>query len=309
MSDITVIIPTRNESIHIERAIKSALKLTPNVLVIDSDSTDNTIEIAKSYGVKIYQYKWTASSNFSKKINWAIDKSIVQTKWAIRLDADEYFMNNCIENLEKHLDSLPENVSGCTLIRRIHFMGKWMRYSGEYPKTTMRVFKVGNVEMENRWLDEHVNLLNGVAVDLPYEIIDDNKSIISYWINKHNNDYSNKEVIELLNQELDLFNRIDNNNLLDNNAQKKKRLKKRYSSMPLYWRAFFFFCYRYFFKFGFLDGKEGLLWNFFQCLWYRTLTDVKLEEIYKHCGNNKELIKNFILEKYQINCNDFNNQQ
>ena len=68
-------------------------------------------------------------------------------------------------------------------------------------------------------------------------------------------------VIGLINSEIGLFKREDVYNQLDANAQRKKRDKEKYSKMPKYWRAFFFFCYRYFYKLGFLDGVQGFLWK------------------------------------------------
>lgn len=297
MSDITVIIPMRNEKLHIERSVRSALKLTPNVIVVDSDSTDGSIEIAEKLGATVYQYKWTASSNFSKKINYALSELPIQTTWAVRLDADEFFMDNCIDKLEDSLSKVDKDVNGLTLIRRIYFRGQWMKHSNEYPKTSMRVFRVGYVEMENRWLDEHVDVKDGRWDDLPLDIIDDNKLPIADWIAKHNG-YSLKEAIELINQEIGLFYRPNIN--IDHNALVKKRNKSMYSKMPKYWRAFFFFMYRYFLKLGFLDGKEGFLWNFFQCWWYRTLADAKVDEIYARCGKDKAKIFKYIKDVYHL---------
>jgi glycosyltransferase involved in cell wall biosynthesis len=85
---IAIIIPTKNEKIHIARAIKSALGITENVVVVDSASTDGTIEIAESFGITVLQYEWTASSNFSKKMNWAFENLPFQVTWIVRLDAD-----------------------------------------------------------------------------------------------------------------------------------------------------------------------------------------------------------------------------
>lgn len=297
-NNITVIIPMRNEIKHIERSVNSALKLTPNVFVIDSNSDDGSIEKVESLGVKVFQYKWTSSSNFSSKINWALDNLPIETTWAIRLDADEYFMDNCIEHLEKDLTIVPDNVNGITLIRRIMFMGKWMKHSGEYPKTSMRIFRVGHVRMESRWLDEHVDVQDGKSMDFPYDIIDDSQISLTEWVNKHNS-YSTKEAIELIHQEIGLFDRTELN--LDKNAQKKKIIKKKYVSMPKYWRCFIWFFYREFIKLGFLDGKEGFMWNFYQGFWYRMLADSKVEEIYKHCGKDPQRIRDFVQKNYGLN--------
>lgn len=296
-SDITVIIPMRNEIKNIKRSVESALKLTPNVYVVDSSSTDGSIEEASRLGAQVFQYEWTPASNFSTKINWALNNLPIKTKWAIRLDADEFFMDNCIQNLQKDLVSVPDDVNGITLIRRIFFLGRWMKHSAEYPKTSMRIFRVGHVEMESRWLDEHVDVKDGRAIAFPYDIVDDSRISISEWINKHNA-YSTKEAIELIHQEIGLFNREEMK--LDKNAQKKKNLKAKYASLPKYWRCFVWFFYREFIKLGFLDGKEGFMWNFFQGLWYRLLADIKVEEIYKECGKDRDTIKKYIHKQYGI---------
>lgn len=289
----------KNELIHIERSVKSALKLTPNIFVVDSYSTDGSIEIAEKLGAKVFQYEWTNTSNFSKKINWALNNLPIHTTWAIRLDADEYFLDDAINNIPKVINEIPDNVNGCTLIRKVSFLGKWMKHSGEYPKTSLRIFRVGKVEMEDRWLDEHVDLGDGKAIDLPYAIMDDNKQTLAQWIDKHNSNYSNKEVVELINDELNLFTRKVTH--LDKNAQKKKKLKSKYSHMPKYIRCFIFFFYRYIVKLGFLDGKEGFLWNFYQCLWYRVLVDTKIDELYKFCGKDKDKIIKYIEDNYKLN--------
>ena len=80
----------------------------------------------------------------------------------------------------------------------------------------------------------------------------------------------------------------------------------RYVRMPLFWRAFAYFCFRYFLRGGFLEGKEGFLWHFLQGWWYRTLVDAKIYEIKKACGNDVNKIKAYLLEKYKIDCNKEN---
>lgn len=296
-SDISIIIPIKNEAVHIERAVKSAFRLTPNVFVVDSHSTDGSIEIAQSLGAQVFQYEWTTASNFSKKINWALNNLPLNTTWAIRLDADEYFMDNCIEHIEDELSKMPEDINGVTLIRRIHFMGRWMKHSNEYPKTSLRVYRIGKTEMESRWLDEHVDLKNGKYHDLRLDIVDDSKISLNDWINKHNI-YSTKEAIELINYDIQLFDRKET--VVDNQAKKKKRDKCLYAKLPYFLRAFLFFCYRYILKLGFMDGKEGFLWNFFQCWWYRTLADAKMIEIYKFCGHDKQKIIKYVNTNYNI---------
>lgn len=298
-SNITVIIPTRNEIIHIERAIKNALRLTPYVYIIDSSSTDGTIEKAESLGVKVFQYEWIASSNFSKKMNWALENLPIETTWIIRLDADEYFLDETIDKLSNELEKLKPQINGVTLNRRIHFLGRWMRHGGQYPRRMIRVTRHKNANYEARWLDEHVIIKGGLIANLSLDFVDESMISISKWINKHNN-YSTTEAIEMIHQEICTFHREEKNYNFDKFVRKRKKEKSNYSKLPPYWRAFIYFFYRYLIKLGFLDGYQGFLWNFLQGWWYRTIVDVKIYEIKKACGNDKDKIKGYIKKEYSI---------
>lgn len=298
-NDISIVILTNNEILHIERAIKNALLLTRYVYVVDSFSKDGTIEMAESMGVEVHQYNWTESSNFSKKINWALDNLPIKTKWLIRLDADEYFLNETIVNLPRLLSNIGDDINALTLNRRIHFLGKWIKYGGQYPRSAIRIFRNGCVRYEDRLLDEYVRVDNNKILDLPLDFVDDNLNIISKWIIKHDK-YSILEALEMIHMELGLFTRENNVNNIGEIGLLVKKQKTLYSRMPLYWRAFIYFLYRYIVKRGFLDGIPGFLWNFLQGWWYRTIVDVKISEIKKACGTDIELIKRYVLTRYSL---------
>ena len=83
-------------------------------------------------------------------------------------------------------------------------------------------------------------------------------------------------------------------------AMRKRKIKSRYACLPLFWRSFFYFVYRYFLKGGFLDGKEGFLWNFLQGWWFKTLADAKVFEIKQVCGTDKSKIKKYLSEVYGL---------
>ena len=72
----------------------------------------------------------------------------------------------------------------------------------------------------------------------------------------------------------------------------------RYARMPLFWRAFAYFCYRYFLRGGFLEGKEGFLWHFLQGWWYRTLVDAKVWEIRRESGGDPQKMRALLRGKY-----------
>ncbi|WP_293716345.1 glycosyltransferase family 2 protein [uncultured Parabacteroides sp.] len=297
--DISVIILTYNEEIHICRCIENIYPLVRNIFIIDSYSTDRTLLIASKYEkVTILQNKW--ENNYAKQFNWALEHAPIRTKWVLRLDADEYLLPALIRELSERVSFLPENISGIVFKRRHYFLGKWMK-RGIYPVYLLRMFRYGKAICEQRLMDEHIQLLEGTAINFEEDFVDHNLNNLSWFCNKHVG-YAVREAADLLDIELDIYGTSlsDDQKILTAQAMDKRRKKHRYARMPLFWRAFVYFCYRYFLKAGFLEGKEGFLWHFLQGWWYRTLVDAKVFEI-KHCFfTDREKIKNYLSDVY--NC-------
>lgn len=297
--DISVIILTYNEEIHIKRCLDRISKYVKNVFIIDSFSTDNTLEIAKEYNnVKILQNKWT---NYATQFNWALENADINSEWVLRLDADEYLTPELIDELSNKLPTLGDDVSGVIFPLRRVFLGRVIRRGMNQVKL-LRLFRNGKAKSEVRLMDEHIQLLDGHAIEFDNEFADDNLNNLSWWAQKHIG-YAIREAVDLLDIELDLTNagKSDENKQISEQAHKKRMMKHKYARKPLFWRSFAYFCYRYFFKLGFLEGKEGFLWHFMQGWWYRTMVDAKVFEIKKACGNDKELIKKHLRKLYNIN--------
>lgn len=298
MMDISVIILTYNEEIHIKRCLDRISKYVKNVFIIDSFSTDNTLEIAKEYNnVKILQNKWT---NYATQFNWALENADINSEWVLRLDADEYLTPELIDELSHKLPTLGDDVSGVIFPLRRVFLGRVIRRGMNQVKL-LRLFRNGKAKSEVRLMDEHIQLLDGHAIEFDNEFADDNLNNLSWWAQKHIG-YAIREAVDLLDIELDLTNagKSDENKQISEQAHKKRMMKHKYARKPLFWRSFAYFCYRYFFKMGFLEGKEGFLWHFMQGWWYRTMVDAKVFEIKKACGNDKEEIKEHLNKYYNI---------
>lgn len=302
MDCLSIFIPTFNEEIHIERALKSAFNLTKNVFVIDSYSTDRTVEIAERMGAKVYQYKWEADSNWAKKFNWTLDNVPFPTPWVMRHDADEYLTKELIEKVKKNLPQLSEDVSAISINRREYFMRKWMKHGGAYPKAMVRIIRRGKAHFEARMIDEHVEIKEGKSIYWNVDLCDDKIISLTKWIGAHNM-YAVKEAIVLIDNEIGLTNNEDNlHKNLDKAALKKRQKKGFYGKLPYFWRAWAFFFYRYILRFGFLDGVEGFLYCFLQCLWYRNIADAKIIEAYRICGKDKEKLIKYFMKEYNIDC-------
>ena len=299
MLDLSVIILTYNEEIHIRRCLDNINSIAKDIFIIDSYSTDRTLDLAKEYEkVKILQHQWPG--NQATQFNWALTHLGINTQWVLRLDADEYLLPGLIAELHEKLPSLPMDVNGIIFNRRHIFMDKWMK-RGIYPVKLLRVFRYGKGMCEQRLMDEHIQLTEGRAVEFEHDFCDHNLNNLSWFCHKHVN-YAIREAVDLLDIELDLTGAAesDENKQISKQAQKKRMKKHQYVKQPLFWRAFAYFCYRYFLKGACLDGKEGFLWTFLQGWWYRTLVDAKVFEIKKVCGIDKEKIIKFLKKNYEI---------
>lgn len=299
MLDLTVIILTYNEEIHIRRCIENVEPIARDIFIIDSFSTDKTLEIAKGYEkVHILQNKW--ENNHAKQFNWGLENADIKTKWVLRLDADEYLTPELIDELKEKLPSLPDEVNGIIFNRRHIFMGKWVK-RGVYPVKLLRMFRYGKGVCEQRLMDEHIQLIEGRSVEFNYDFCDHNLNNLSWWTQKHIG-YAIREATDLLDMEFDLTGSAKNDETikLSSQALKKRRRKHGYAKKPLFWRSFAYFVYRYFFKLGFLEGKEGFLWHFLQGWWYRTLVDAKVYEIKRKSEGDPERIKAILRDEYNI---------
>jgi hypothetical protein len=119
---------------------------------------------------------------------------------------------------------------------------------------------------------------------------------LTWWVQKHNK-YADREMIDLLNIRYNFLNYDEvKASLFGSQEQRKRWLKIKYSSLPLFTRPFIYFLYRYFIKLGFLDGLRGLIWHFLQGFWYRFLVDAKIYDINRKSLNMQNIKKN--LEQY-----------
>ena len=290
-SNLTVIILTKNEEKHIRRCINSFSKTPTRIVIVDSFSTDKTIEIAKELGADIYQRNFY---NHSDQFQWAIENTNIQTEWVMRMDADEIWEESLAAEIEKTLKN-ETSVNGIIVNRKYIFMDKWLKYGGIYPLSLLRIWRRGAAKIEQRFMDEHMVLQSGSCITLNNHIVDHNLNGITLWTNKHNH-YASREMIDYLNIDLNFYNEDKSLELSGLSQATIKRFfkKKIYNQLPLFIRAIGFFVYRYIIKLAFLDGKQGFIYAILQAFWYRFLVDVKVLEFKKALKKGrsaKEILK------------------
>ena len=276
MANLTIIILTKNEEQNLEKCIRSFKGCASRVVIIDSYSSDGTVELAKKLGAEVYVHPF---ESHAVQFNWALDNIGLDTEWVMKVDADEEFTAELAEEIKEKLDTLPNTINGVVLRRRVYFMGKWLKYGGMYPQRLLRIFRFGHGMSEIKQMDEHLVITDGNTVEFRYDFSDNNNKSLEWWIDKHNW-YSNKEVLDRQMRE-DSANGEELVGATKSSMQAKiKRLIKNhgYYSLPKFFRAHLYFIYRYYFRLGFLDGIEGKIFTFLQAYWYRYLVDAKMYE-------------------------------
>lgn len=294
---LTVQILTFNEERHLNRCIESLNGIADNILVIDSFSTDRTVEIARSHGAIVFQNKWT---NYAKQFNWGLDRTPDGTRWIMRLDADEVLTPGLAAWLREHLVGLNSDIRGLTVNRQIHFLGRFIRHGDIYPRKMLRIWREGQGRCEERWMDEHI-VISGSILNVEHDIADINLNNLTWWINKHNH-YATREAIDLLIGELGQKESSPSEssaNKTSGQARLYRWIKLRiYARIPAALRSFLYFIYRYVFRLGFLDGWQGFIFHFLQGLWYRFLVDVKIWEIKKLADQHGVTLAEVIKREY-----------
>jgi len=275
--ELSVIILTYNEEANLHTSLSSLQKLDAEIFIIDSGSSDRTIEIAKEYNCQVFNNPW---ENYAQQLNWGLKNLPITTPWIMRLDADERLTPELVTEIKEKLPLTPKNIGGYQMKRRVFFMGRWIRHGGYYPTWLLSIWRNGNGICEQRWMDEHIILSEGEIVDLQNDIIDENQKGLSFWVNKHNS-YADREVKDMLAMEKAEENQ---QNILDNSqtsqASQRRWVKKNlYVKSPLFLRAFIYWLLRYTIGLGFLDGIEGMMFHFLQGFWYRFLVDAKIYEL------------------------------
>lgn len=250
--NLSVVIITFNEEANLARTLTSVQPLVADgkgeIIIVDSGSTDRTVEIAKSFGAKLFVEKW---KGYAAQKNSAIDKAAGD--WILSLDADEEVSTELQQIINEVLSGM-ESVVGCQLDtdfcglvfhRKNQFLGRWIKYGGFWPEPKLRFFRRGAGHFEDRAVHEDVRVVGKTHRIRIGAIIHYSYPTLSDYI-EHMNRYSS------LGAEM---------------AVAKNDGKVRFSLINIVLRPAMTFIYNYFFRLGFLDGREGLLLHLYHAVY------------------------------------------
>jgi len=279
MADVTAIVLTLNEEKNLEACLRSVSGFCSRVIVLDSGSTDRTREIATELGAEVIEHPFTY---YAAQYNWGVQNANITTRWTLRLDADERFTPEVCAHCEKLLRDHAEDDVNCIVMESdLFFLGRQMKHGGSKKRKIM-LFKTGKGRIEDRKRDAHTILHEGRTVAIKERYLHyDFKDLTSY-ISRYNW-YAIRELQDYVAFEQGAS--FDANTDPQLMQHRKKKFTVYYRA-PMFLRAWLWFIYNYYFRLGFLDGKEGYLYHYFESYWYRFLVDAKIYE-YRKTGQMK----------------------
>lgn len=294
MKNLTIIILTFNEENNIIPCLESFKGVSANVFVVDSFSTDKTIDLLKENQITFVQHPF---ENYSAQRNWALANNPFQTEWVFQLDAGERFTPELVNWINSKFNPKDTTVDGYMFSRRTMIFGKEVRHGGQYPNFHLRLFKANKGKCENKLYDQHFVVEgNKKVIKNRVDIID---TVLDSWMNfvQAHNKWAMFEAIEIIKKEKETGDVRPK--FFGSPIERRRWLKNNiFQKAPLFLRAFMFFFYRYFIKLGFLDGKTGLAFHFIQGCWFRFLIDANVMEIRHKMKTGNKSFETLILDEY-----------
>jgi len=261
---VSVIIPVRNEARNLPRCLES-LCGAGEIYVIDSGSTDETVDIARSFDAKVVQFHY--HGGWPKKRQWAMDTLPLAYDWILLLDADEVLTPESVEEIRQVIQE--PHCNGYYFALRMYFLGRVLRYGDASFYTSPRLLRRGKGRFECRFKDQDASMgdmeahervvVEGETAKLQNPLVHHNVNSLSRYILKHD-EYSNWEA-QVWQAGENSYDELQPS-LFGTQAQRRRWLKKNCLGLP--GSPVLFFLYKYFLRLGFLDGVPGLIYCGFQ---------------------------------------------
>ncbi len=265
---ISVLVLTLNEELNLPECLDS-LSWCDDIVIYDSYSTDRTIEIAQSAGVRVFQRKF---DNYASQRNNALQTVDYVHPWVLMVDADERWPEQIYREICTELNSRDKAISLYFFRRKDIFMGRWLKRSSGYPTWAGRLVRPDCVRVEREINEEYhtdgkVGYLKEHFIHYPF-----NKGV-AYWFERHNR-YSSMEAEALVSE---LQTEMPWSLLLSKEpTRRRKALKQLAYRLPF--RPMLVFLYLYFIRMGFLDGFSGFTYARMRKI-YETMIDIKVKEL------------------------------
>lgn len=266
----SILILTLNEEENIERCIRS-VSWSDDIVVLDSFSTDMTVEIAESLGARVIQRHF---DNWASHQNWALENIDFKNAWVYYSDADEVVTDELRDEIKQVTST--NNTQGNVaywLRYKNYFWGRWIKHCGIYPVWVLRLFQPSNIRWERVVNPKPVITGNDGRLTSHFEHYSFNKGMAEWFI-KHAR-YAHGEAIEGI-KELDEGQLKLRELVSSDSPTRRKTLQKL--SLRLPFRPLQRFIYMYVFRLGFLDGWAGFTYCRLLSM-YEYMIDIQMKEL------------------------------
>ncbi len=278
---VTVLVTTRDEEANIGRTLEAIHGRVDQVFVLDSESSDRTVEIAGAYADQVVDLAYEHGRIIPWIFQWGLDHLPIRNDWVLILEADQAVTPELAAELARLFQDGPEAVGpdGFYIRRKQVFRGKWIRWGGYGNKYLLKLFRRSKGQLDPLEQDTRVYVAGTVAkLRAPLEEWNRKEDAILFYLGKHLR-YAEAFAREELERRRRGTPFKAEPRLLGTPDQRVLWLKRLYYGAPLYWRPFGYFFYRYVLRLGILDGKQGFVFHFLQAFWFRLVVDVRLEEL------------------------------
>jgi glycosyltransferase involved in cell wall biosynthesis len=270
---LSVIVLTLDEEKNLPACLDSLEGLAADLYVVDSGSTDATREIARARGCRTFCHPF---ETYAAQRNWAFDHLPLRTPWTLCLDADERLTPELVEEIASALERGDADVDGYMLRRRTVFMGRHLRFGGQYPAYHLRLMRTGKGRCEDRLYDQHF-VVSGKVGALRHDYIDILTDSLTRWTERHNR-WASLEAEELTRLRPATGAKVAPR-ITGSPIERRRFLRQTvYNRLPLFVRPFLLWFFDYIVRLGFLDGAPGLIFHTLQRFWFRFLIDAKIYE-------------------------------
>jgi glycosyltransferase involved in cell wall biosynthesis len=277
LEHVTAIVLTHNEERNITACLES-LKGIRRVLVVDSGSTDTTIEICRQHGIEPFHH---AYENHASQWRWALESLPIETEWVLALDADFVVTTELLDRLRRDIAGLTDDVAGIYVRHRYRFGWGDIRLGGT-KQSWLRIVRRGRARPDTGDLVDFRFVVDGKVATWPEAVVEYNRNDdeISVWIGKQDKFALRLAVEEELRRRR-LHGWSGKPRLFGTTDERFAWLRDRWLWMPLFVRPVIYFFYRYVLALGFLDGRAGFLYAALQGFWLRVIVDWKIVELRK----------------------------
>jgi glycosyltransferase involved in cell wall biosynthesis len=277
-SPLTVLFTTRNEEANLERSLRSVHGLADQIFVLDSESSDGTVEIARRYA-EVHTLPYDHSRIIPWIFQWGLDNLPIRNPWVLILEADQALTPALRAEVAELLARQDVPEAGFYIRRRQVFRGKPIRFGGYGGKRLLKLFRRDLGELDPVEQDTRVYVRGEVGtLRAPLEEWNRKEDEILFYLQKHLR-YADAFAREELLRRRDGLAFKGRPRLLGTPDERVLWLKRLYYRLPLHLRPALYFAYRYFLLLGILDGANGFLFHFLQAYWFRLMVDVRLDEL------------------------------